>query len=304
MLGPLLDRNVTGKCATQPHGSWSGSAKSGLRASAGPACRRWVFNFDWSLPALAVLAASCSAAIFVNMSQFACLGRFSAVSFQASLGLPCYAACRGGQGRDMPALVQVLGHSKTVCVLLGGWAFLGDIISFKQLMGMLTAVAGMVLYGFATCVPPAAAAATSARAAMAVHWLSRWIPGWQGPQPFKPVLRGCPAVCWRNRRNALSCRAQEMEDWRPLARTCSPCHPMPADVCRLPGKSKEAEPGSKIPQALGMGAAGKARHSHSGTPDDPLAGPDARVDVSLRTLLSPSRGGSPARHKAKASDAV
>lgn len=40
---------------------------------------------------------------------------------------------------------------KTVCVLLGGWAFLGDHISLKQFLGMLTAVAGMVLYGFATC---------------------------------------------------------------------------------------------------------------------------------------------------------
>lgn len=46
--------------------------------------------------------------------------------------------------------MQVLGHSKTVCVLLGGWAFLGDLISFKQLTGMLVAVTGMILYGFAT----------------------------------------------------------------------------------------------------------------------------------------------------------
>ena len=50
----------------------------------------------------------------------------------------------------IPAHTQVLGHSKTVCVLLGGWAFLGDQISFKQLMGMLVAVTGMILYGFAT----------------------------------------------------------------------------------------------------------------------------------------------------------
>ena len=50
----------------------------------------------------------------------------------------------------IPEHVQVLGHSKTVCVLLGGWAFLGDQISFKQLMGMLVAVTGMILYGFAT----------------------------------------------------------------------------------------------------------------------------------------------------------
>ena len=45
----------------------------------------------------------------------------------------------------------MLGHSKTLCVLLGGWLLLGDVISPKQLLGMALAVLGMVLYGFATC---------------------------------------------------------------------------------------------------------------------------------------------------------
>ena len=49
--------------------------------------------------------------------------------------------------------MQVLGHSKTVCVLLGGWLFLGDRVSGKQLLGMALAVLGMVLYGFSTCGP-------------------------------------------------------------------------------------------------------------------------------------------------------
>ena len=49
--------------------------------------------------------------------------------------------------------MQVLGHSKTVCVLLGGWAFLGDKVAPKQLLGMALAVFGMVLYGFSTCGP-------------------------------------------------------------------------------------------------------------------------------------------------------
>lgn len=50
---------------------------------------------------------------------------------------------------------QVLGHSKTILVLLGGWAFLGDLISAKQLAGMAIAVTGMVLYGVASsqCAP-------------------------------------------------------------------------------------------------------------------------------------------------------
>ena len=142
---------------------------------------RWVFGFDWSVPALAILCTSCSAAIFVNLSQFACLGRFSAVSFQASpaeqvLGKVCQCMVQQHCLAVSPELctweclltgpsptahvqckrwssVQVLGHSKTVAVLLGGWLFLGDHISLKQLLGMLTAVAGMVLYGFATCGP-------------------------------------------------------------------------------------------------------------------------------------------------------
>ncbi|PSC70006.1 UDP-galactose transporter 2 [Micractinium conductrix] len=53
-------------------------------------------------------------------AQFMCLGRFSAVNF------------------------QVLGHSNTMLVLLGGWAFLGDTITGKKLCGMMLAVSGMV----------------------------------------------------------------------------------------------------------------------------------------------------------------
>ena len=43
-----------------------------------------------------------------------------------------------------PSPPQVLGHSKTILVLLGGWSFLGDTITGKKLAGMLLAVAGMV----------------------------------------------------------------------------------------------------------------------------------------------------------------
>jgi solute carrier family 35 protein E3 len=45
---------------------------------------------------------------------------------------------------------QVLGHSKTILVLLGGWLFLGDIITARQAGGMALAVLGMVAYGVAT----------------------------------------------------------------------------------------------------------------------------------------------------------
>lgn len=52
------------------------------------------------------------------------------------------------KGLRVPA--QVLGHSKTVLVLLGGWAFLGDKVSGRQAFGMALAVAGMIAYGLAS----------------------------------------------------------------------------------------------------------------------------------------------------------
>jgi len=46
--------------------------------------------------------------------------------------------------------VQVLGHAKTMLVLLGGWLFFGDRIIGIQLIGIVLAVAGMLLYGVCT----------------------------------------------------------------------------------------------------------------------------------------------------------
>ena len=44
----------------------------------------WVFDFSYTFNAVVFLVLSCSMAVFVNISQFMCLGRFSAVSFQVS----------------------------------------------------------------------------------------------------------------------------------------------------------------------------------------------------------------------------
>lgn len=54
---------------------------------------------------------------------------------------------------SVPSSAQVLGHAKTVSVLLGGWALFGDVISARQAFGMAVAVAGMVAYGVATAPP-------------------------------------------------------------------------------------------------------------------------------------------------------
>lgn len=68
---------------------------------------------------------SCLLAVFCNISQYLCIGRFSAVSF------------------------QVLGHMKTVCVLTLGWLLFDSELTFKNIMGMLLAVVGMIIYSWA-----------------------------------------------------------------------------------------------------------------------------------------------------------
>lgn len=68
---------------------------------------------------------SCGLAVFCNASQYMCIGRFSAVSF------------------------QVLGHMKTVCVLILGWIFFDSALTIKNLSGMALTVAGMVTYSWA-----------------------------------------------------------------------------------------------------------------------------------------------------------
>jgi hypothetical protein len=56
-IGPLIDQSIT---------------------------QQWVLDYEWTQPALQQLLMSCGLAVLVNISQFMCLGRFSAVSFQVS----------------------------------------------------------------------------------------------------------------------------------------------------------------------------------------------------------------------------
>lgn len=85
---------------------------------------RWILDADYSAAVIGMLLFSCTIAVLVNVSQFACLGRFSAATF------------------------QVLGHTKTVLVLLIGWQGLGEVMTLRKATGMLIAVSGMVLYGY------------------------------------------------------------------------------------------------------------------------------------------------------------
>ncbi|GAB2302864.1 UDP-rhamnose/UDP-galactose transporter 4, partial [Dionaea muscipula] len=68
------------------------------------------------------IALSCIIAIGTNLSQFICIGRFSAVTF------------------------QVLGHMKTVLVLILGFLFFGkEGLNLQVVMGMTIAILGMML---------------------------------------------------------------------------------------------------------------------------------------------------------------
>lgn len=44
--------------------------------------RQWITSYILTFPALQCLALSCAIAVLVNISQFMCLGRFSAMTFQ------------------------------------------------------------------------------------------------------------------------------------------------------------------------------------------------------------------------------
>ena len=88
--------------------------------------RSWIMTYNATPSSMQCLLLSCAIAVLVNISQFMCLGRFSAVSF------------------------QVLGHAKTILVLLVGWLYFNDMMSGRKLLGMFFAVAGMGGYGWAT----------------------------------------------------------------------------------------------------------------------------------------------------------
>eukprot|EP00798_Chlamydomonas_sp_ICE-L_P031301 gene31301-6449_t len=93
---------------------------------------KWIFDYALTMTNLQWLLLSCGVAVLVNISQFMCLGRFSAVTF------------------------QVLGHTKTILVLFIGWLFLNDIMTQRKMMGIGLAIVGMVAYGYSSMQAPPA----------------------------------------------------------------------------------------------------------------------------------------------------
>ncbi|XP_065873490.1 UDP-rhamnose/UDP-galactose transporter 6 [Euphorbia lathyris] len=86
--------------------------------------------YPYSLVSVLFITLSCTIAVGTNLSQFICIGRFTAVSF------------------------QVLGHMKTILVLVLGFVFFGkEGLNLQVVIGMIIAVAGMVWYGNASSKP-------------------------------------------------------------------------------------------------------------------------------------------------------
>lgn len=102
---------------------------------------RWVWDYGFTQKACLFIFLSCSMAVAVNASHFMCLGRFSPVSY------------------------QVMGHTKTVCVLAIGYFFFGGLMTQKQLCGTALCIVGMVSYAIAVAGArkPDAAPAPAAR---------------------------------------------------------------------------------------------------------------------------------------------
>ncbi|XP_052184086.1 UDP-xylose transporter 3 [Diospyros lotus] len=83
-----------------------------------------VFAFKYTPQVLAFIVLSCLISVSVNFSTFLVIGKTSPVTY------------------------QVLGHLKTCLVLAFGYVLLHDPFSWRNILGILIAVIGMVLYSY------------------------------------------------------------------------------------------------------------------------------------------------------------
>ncbi|XP_021732286.1 UDP-rhamnose/UDP-galactose transporter 2-like [Chenopodium quinoa] len=127
----------------------------------------FLMTYKMSTGALLFILLSCSLAVFCNVSQYLCIGRFSAVSF------------------------QVLGHMKTVCVLTLGWLLFDSEMTLKNIMGMAIAVMGMVVYSWAVELEKQAAAKAAHHAKNSLTEEEiRLLKGDLNVAPMKDIERG------------------------------------------------------------------------------------------------------------------
>ncbi|KAK2457880.1 UDP-rhamnose/UDP-galactose transporter 6 [Trifolium repens] len=110
-------------------------AQAGSLLLLGPFLDYWLTNnrvdqYAYDVPSTMFILLSCTIAVGTNLSQFICIGRFTAVSF------------------------QVLGHMKTILVLIMGFFFFGrEGLNLHVVIGMIIAVVGMMWYGNASSKP-------------------------------------------------------------------------------------------------------------------------------------------------------
>ncbi|XP_038707516.1 UDP-xylose transporter 1-like [Tripterygium wilfordii] len=83
-----------------------------------------VFAYKYSTIVLAFIILSCIISVFVNFSTFMVIGKTSPVTY------------------------QVLGHLKTCLVLGFGYTLLHDPFTVRNIIGILVAMGGMVLYSY------------------------------------------------------------------------------------------------------------------------------------------------------------
>ncbi|XAR60814.1 hypothetical protein NMG60_11034333 [Bertholletia excelsa] len=83
-----------------------------------------VFAFKYTPQVLAFIVLSCLISVSVNFSTFLVIGKTSPVTY------------------------QVLGHLKTCLVLAFGYVLLHDPFSWRNIIGILIAVVGMILYSY------------------------------------------------------------------------------------------------------------------------------------------------------------
>ncbi|KAK3430071.1 hypothetical protein EUGRSUZ_E01586 [Eucalyptus grandis] len=86
--------------------------------------------YDYIPVAVMFIILSYTIAVGTNLSQFIYIGRFTVVSF------------------------QVIGHVKTILVLIMGFLFFGkEGLNLQVVIGMIIAVVGMIWYGNASSKP-------------------------------------------------------------------------------------------------------------------------------------------------------
>lgn len=83
-----------------------------------------VFSFDYTTKVVAFIVLSCLISISVNFSTFLVIGKTSPVTY------------------------QVLGHLKTCLVLAFGYVLLRDPFNWRNILGILIALVGMILYSY------------------------------------------------------------------------------------------------------------------------------------------------------------